>query len=88
MRLHLGGHLNWYDPHKQAWLTIQLTEPVRLIDLLEQLQVPAGEVALTVINGRLVQLAEAHVAEGDRVELYPPIGGGAQTFEVPETSKV
>jgi len=88
MRLHLGGHLNWYDPHKRAWLTIQLTEPVRLIDLLEQLQVPAGEVALTVINGRLVELAEARVANGDRVELYPPIGGGVRTFEISGTSKV
>jgi sulfur carrier protein ThiS len=88
MRLHLGGHLNWYDAQKRAWLTIRLAEPARLIDLLEQWHLPVGEVALTVINGRLVELAEARITDGDRVELYPPIGGGnVQAFEVCKTSK-
>jgi sulfur carrier protein ThiS len=76
MRLHLGGHLSWYDPNKRAWQTISLAEPVALVRLLDQLQVPAGEVALTVVNGRLVPLEDARVSDGDRVELYPPIGGG------------
>jgi sulfur carrier protein ThiS len=76
MRLHLGGHLNWYDPHKRSWLTISLPEPTPLIELLQELQVPTGEVALTVINSRLVELEQARVSDGDRVELYPPVGGG------------
>ncbi len=79
MRLHLGGHLNWYDLHKRAWLMIPLSEPVSLIELLQELQVPTGEVALTVVNGRLVELEQARVSDGDRVELYPPIGGGSHT---------
>lgn len=77
MRLHLGGHLNWYDPPKRSWLMIQLAEPMLLVELLDRLQVPPGEVALTVVNGRLVSLEDVRVSDGDRVELYPPIGGGS-----------
>ena len=76
MRLHLGGHLSWYDPQKRSWLEIHLSEPMSLVRLLDQLQVPGEQVALTVVNGRLVELKDARVSDGDRVELYPPIGGG------------
>ncbi len=75
MRLHLGGHLNWYETHKRAWLEISLAMPVPLAALLQQLHVPPGEVAIVVVNGRLAQL-ETIVEDKDRVELYPPIGGG------------
>ncbi len=78
MHLHLGGHLNWHDPHKRPWLTIPLVEPVALVELLGRLQVPPGQVALTVVNGRLVSLDDARVSDGDRVELYPPMGGGSR----------
>jgi sulfur carrier protein ThiS len=77
MRLHLGGHLNWYDLQKRSWLMIQLAEPMLLVELLDRLHVPPGEVALTVVNGRLVSLEDVRVSDGDRVELYPPIGGGS-----------
>lgn len=76
MRLHLGGHLNWYEPQKRAWIEISLATAVPLTSLLEALHVPAGEVAIVTINGRLTPLEAAVVADGDRVELYPPIGGG------------
>jgi sulfur carrier protein ThiS len=76
MRLHLGGHLNWYDPQKRSWQAIPLAEPVVLVELLGRLQVPLGEIALTVVNGRLVLLGEVTVSDNDRVELYPPMGGG------------
>ncbi len=77
MRLHLGGHLSWYDPEKRSWLVIPLAEPVVLVELLDRLQVPPGEVALSVVNGHLVALEGVRVSDGDRVELYPPIGGGS-----------
>ena len=76
MRLHLGGHLNWYDPHKRAWQELSLDGPTRLADLLDRLHVPPGEVTLAVVNGQLVELQQAVVSDHDRVELYPPIGGG------------
>jgi sulfur carrier protein ThiS len=76
MRLHLGGHLNWYDPQKRSWQELHPPESTSLVELLGELRVPIGEVALTVVNGRVVELEEACVSDGDRVELYPPIGGG------------
>jgi sulfur carrier protein ThiS len=76
MRLHLGGHLNWYDTSKRSWLELDLQAPVRLSGLLEEYGIPAAEVALYVVNGELVELEEALVSNTDRVELYPPVGGG------------
>jgi sulfur carrier protein ThiS len=79
MRLHLGGHLNWYAPHRQASLVMDLAQPTALAEILKQLNVPAGEVAITVINGRVADLQAAFVSDSDRVEVYPPIGGGGST---------
>lgn len=77
MQLHLGGHLNWYDPQKRAWQELRLAGPVLLTAVLEQLGVPAAEVALVAVNRRVVPLEGTTVEDGDRVELYPPLGGGA-----------
>jgi sulfur carrier protein ThiS len=78
MRLHLGGHLSWYDPQKRSWLELSLPEPVALIELVRQLELPVEEIAISVVNGHAVSLEEARVSDGDRVELYPPIGGGSR----------
>jgi len=77
MRLHLGGHLSWYDPQKRSWLELALSEPAALIELARQLKLPLEEIAISVVNGRAVLLDEACVSDADRVELYPPIGGGS-----------
>lgn len=76
MHLHLGGHLNWYEPQKRAWLEIPLAAPVALPSLLEALRVPLGEVAIVTINGRLASLETTVVTDADRVEVYPAMGGG------------
>jgi sulfur carrier protein ThiS len=76
MQLHLGGHLSWYDANKRAWLNVPLPEPMPLMDLVSVMGLPQGEIAIAVVNGRTVTLTEAQVEDGDRVELYPPIGGG------------
>ncbi len=81
MRLHLGGHLSWYDPARRSTFDVDLCAlglPARvpLADLLARLGLPAGEVAIVVINGRPAPPGEAVAGEDDRVELYPPIGGG------------
>jgi sulfur carrier protein ThiS len=77
VRIHFGGHLSWYLPQKEAYLDVPLEAPTRLADLLVQLNIPAGEVMLTVINGELADLLSAVVTDADQVALYPPIGGGA-----------
>lgn len=76
MRLHLGGHLNWYAANKRTWLDLTLTEPTRLTVCLAELGVPAGEVAIVVVNQQAVTEADPLLADGDVVELFPPLGGG------------
>ncbi len=76
MRLHLGGHLSWYEPQRRAWLDVPLPAPAALSDVIAALALPPGEIAVAAVNGRAVELAEARVCDADRVELYPPVGGG------------
>jgi sulfur carrier protein ThiS len=76
MKLYLGGHLDWYDPHKRAWHDIPLSAPTALLELLQRLGVPVAEVATVAVNGILVDLENVCVYDGDRVELFPAIGGG------------
>jgi len=76
MQLHLGGHLSWYDPQKRSWLELHLSEPIPLVELVRQLGLPEGEIAVVAVNRRAISLEEAIVSDGDRVELYPPLGGG------------
>ncbi len=76
MRLHVGGHLIWYLPQKNADLDLVLESPTRLADILAKLSIPVGEVVLVVVNGELAELSTVTVTDNDRVELFPPIGGG------------
>ncbi len=76
MQIHLGGHLSWYDPQKRNSFEVPLAQPVLLLELTQTLGLPAGEIAIVVVNGQAVELEQARVGDGDRVELYPPVGGG------------
>lgn len=80
MRLHLGGHLNWYDPQRRSWLDLPLSETTSLVELVHRLGLPLDEIAVVAVNGRAVSLDDAQVSNGDRVELYPPVGGGIQEY--------
>ena len=48
---------------------------LRVRDLLAQLGIPEHEVNLIFINGGLANL-DSTVSGGERVVLYPPLGGG------------
>ena len=76
MKLHLGGHLSFYEPQRRAWVDLALPAPQNLPDLLVGLGIPPGEVALVVINGVLAQEDKPLLTDEDQVELYPPMGGG------------
>ena len=79
MKLHLGGHLNWYDPNKKPWVEIKLSAPTTLGAVLKTLGVPPAEIAVGALNGAAIfSFEEVRVTNRDRVELYPPIGGGAR----------
>ena len=76
MRLHLGGHLGWYV-QKKSWVEVQLTRPTHLTDVLENLGVPIGEIAVGTLNGEpLFSPEDVIVNDADTVELFPPVGGG------------
>ncbi len=79
MRIHLGGHLSWYDPQKRSWLDVKLSEPTALLEVLQKLGVPAEEIAVGALNGAaMLSLENVRVTDADRVELFPPVGGGAE----------
>jgi hypothetical protein len=87
LRVHLGGHLSWYDPARRSWLELQsttiptngldgLSGPLTPAHLSRSLGLPSGEIALVAVNGRVVDPDAITLAPGDTVEFYPPIGGG------------
>ncbi len=76
MQLHLGGHLSWYDPQKRSWLDVPLAVPTALADVIAALGLPPGDIAVAAVNGQAVDMAATRVCDADRVELYPPVGGG------------
>ncbi|ABW68307.1 MoaD/ThiS family protein [Desulfosudis oleivorans] len=49
--------------------------PTTVADLVEALAVPQDEIKLVFLNGKHAGL-DAAVKEGDRIGLFPPVGGG------------
>lgn len=76
MRIHLNGHLNWYEKNKRSRFEVELAGQTRLVDLLARLAIPQGEVAIAVVNGEMVSLQDAVVVGTDEMKLYPPSSGG------------
>lgn len=76
MHLHLAGHLAWYDTQKRSRLVVQLAQPMMLGDLLRDLGIPIAEIAVATVNGEAVDVETVRVSNTDRVELFPPVGGG------------
>lgn len=76
MRIHLGGHLSWYDEEKRDWLTFEPGGPISLPELAAALGVPAAEVAIIAVNRRMVRWDDGPVLDSDLVEFFPPMGGG------------
>ncbi len=76
MRVHLGGHLDWYDPQKRAWLDVPVTGTITLLALAERLGLPPGEIAIAVVNRRAVELETGRAGDADTVEFFTAIGGG------------
>jgi molybdopterin synthase sulfur carrier subunit len=62
-----------YDP--LAGIERTLDRSIRVRDLCKDLGIPAETVKIVMINGKRAGM-DAHVAEDDRVALFPPVGGG------------
>ncbi len=87
MHVHLGGHLNWYDTTRRAWLELEVqyvlganrdlaSGPLAPSDVARYLGLPRAEIALVAVNGVVVDPEVVRLAPDDRIEFYPPIGGG------------
>lgn len=76
MRIHLGGHLAFYHQQKQGWMEYSLLAPVLLCQIIEEIGIPPGEVAMYIVNGEVVDRESAVVEDQDTIHLYPHIDGG------------
>ena len=57
-------------------LALQLKDHTLLADLLRTLRIEPRAVHLAIVNGRLVHDSAYVLSDGDRVGLFPPVGGG------------
>jgi len=77
MKVHLGGHLAFYDPEKRSRFEVHLEAETALLDLVRELGIPEAEIAIAAVNRTVVSLAEARLGDADRLDLYSAMGGGA-----------
>jgi molybdopterin converting factor small subunit len=76
IRVHLGGHLDWYDPQKRRWLEVPVQGAIGLLALARCLGVPASEIAIVTVNRRKAELETDSARDGDTVEFFSAVGGG------------
>jgi len=55
---------------------VTLDDGATVAQLLDRLALPHAAVHLAIVNGRIVHDRRACLAGGDRVALFPPVGGG------------
>ena len=56
--------------------SVEVEEGATLRDLIEWLGIAPESVHLAIVNGRAAPDRSTHLAECDRVGLFPPVGGG------------
>ena len=54
---------------------VELADNCTVFDLLKEMGINSSEVAITLVNGRHVEL-EQTLYEGETVAIFPPIAGG------------
>ena len=54
---------------------LDVDENCTVLELLEKIGINSSEVAITLVNGRHVQL-EQRLHDGETVAIFPPIAGG------------
>jgi molybdopterin converting factor small subunit len=56
--------------------SVPLAEGATLFDLFSRLGIQQDLVHLTIVNGRILYDRATRLSDGDRVALFPPVGGG------------
>ncbi len=54
---------------------VELNDNCTVLELLEKIGINSSEVAITLVNGRHVQLDQT-LHDGETVAIFPPIAGG------------
>jgi len=75
VRLHAS--LEWIRPGLKAGeaLPLELKKGITVGQMVEELGIPKEGVHLVLINGRM-RFLKHPLSDGDRVALFPPVGGG------------
>jgi len=73
----LFGNLRRHLPPGQEAIALSLAPGTSLEAAMQQLGVPDGEVGLAAVNGEAVPETSV-LRDGDRLELFAPMGGGAE----------
>jgi sulfur carrier protein ThiS len=55
---------------------VDLADGATIADLLRLLRLPAGDVHLVIVDGRICHDRAEVLRTGARVALFPPVGGG------------
>ncbi len=76
MRIFLDGYFAFYNRPRRGWLELELAGPTPLVEVLDQLGIPAAEIYLAVVNGQASDPKGLVLQPQDVVQLFPPIGGG------------
>ncbi len=56
-------------------IPVELENPSTGRELLKKLNIPEEEVKLFIVNGRWRDI-DKDISDGDRVGIFPPVGGG------------
>jgi molybdopterin converting factor small subunit len=56
-------------------MPVELPDGATVGQLIEHLRLPADEVKVTFVNG-IVRGEEHSLSDGDKVGVFPPVGGG------------
>jgi sulfur carrier protein ThiS len=77
VELRVFSGLEKYLSHKRFGepVPVELPEGATLRDLLQKMGIPEEQVFTILVNGRHQSL-DYIPGEGDRVSLFPPVGGG------------
>jgi sulfur carrier protein ThiS len=72
LEIKLFASLQKFMPNAQK---VELNDNCTVLELLDKIGINSSEVAITLVNGRHVQL-DQKLHDGETVAIFPPIAGG------------
>jgi len=72
LEIKLFASLQKFMPNAEK---VELDDNCTVLDLLKKIGINSSEVAITLVNGRHVEL-DQKLYEGETVAIFPPIAGG------------